>query len=193
MKRALLLGLVCTTWIAWIRPAHADVVSPPPTDCPAGSEGNTCHGGPYCRPLICATDADCSDGKVCKDTSLCVSTINCAGLLPPDADPSQFDTDKVDVACPNGNECTGGATCKSLKVCVASSTGTTGSSGTSTGGTSTGGASSGGEEIGGCSCGLVGRAGGVGAGALAILAAGASVLRRRQRDPRGSALRQRRA
>ncbi|MAC25779.1 MAG: hypothetical protein CMN31_29205 [Sandaracinus sp.] len=94
--------------------AHADVVGPPPDDCPAGSTPESCHGGPYCAPSRCETDADCADGTVCEARDLCLSTVSCAGLLPPDVDPAEFDRDAVSTDC---GSCEAG--CAPIAVCVA--------------------------------------------------------------------------
>ncbi len=156
--------------------ARADVVGPPPDDCPEGSEGATCHGGPFCRARGCMSDSDCDTGTTCKELPLCTGKIGCAGNIPPDADPNDFTQDKIEGPCPNGNECTAGSTCVKQKVCV----GDGGSSSSSSG------------SDGGCACGEArGAATGAGLGAVAF-GIGAVVLasaRRRQ----GRASRQRRA
>jgi len=51
----LLVGLV----VAW--PAWADVVMPPPTDCPEGTTPSTGHNGPFCRP---SPPESCPEGHV---------------------------------------------------------------------------------------------------------------------------------
>ena len=98
--------------------ALADVVGPPATGCLEGTEGATCHGGPFCRPLDCKTDADCGNGLVCKDKPQCIGSIICAGLLPPDANPNDYAQPSSDGACPNGDECVAPAACETRKVCV---------------------------------------------------------------------------
>ncbi|MDI3282700.1 hypothetical protein [Polyangium sp. 15x6] len=166
--------------LAFVTSARADVVGPPPDDCPEGTEGATCHGGPYCSPIECTSDAECGNGETCKAQPLCVSTIGCAGLLPPDASPMDFERTKIEALCPNGNECTQGATCKTQKVCVpaASSSGSLSSADGS-----------------GCGCRLA-PSGSFEAslGALALGLGAAAFARRRQRvDAASRASRQRRA
>ncbi len=66
-------------------PARADVVMPPPTDCPRGQVGVTSHGGPRCEKVApqdcptgwygqlggncalapCEKDADCGQDREC--------------------------------------------------------------------------------------------------------------------------------
>ena len=166
--------------LVFVTPARADVVGPPPDDCPEGTEGATCHGGPYCSPVECTSDAECGNGETCKDKPLCVSTISCAGLLPPDANPMDYERTKIESPCPTGNECTQGATCKTQKVCVpaASSSGSASSSDS------------------GCGCRLAPSAPHeTSLGALALGALGAATFARRRQRAEGAprASRQRRA
>ncbi|MDI1477416.1 hypothetical protein [Polyangium sp. y55x31] len=163
--------------LAYVTPARADVVGPPPDECPAGTEGASCHGGPYCRPIECTSDAECGRGETCKDTPLCVSTINCAGLLPPDASPTDYDRAKIEGSCPNGNECAADATCKTQKVCVPAAS------------------SSSADSDAGCGCRLAPSASfEASLGALALGLGVAAFARRRQRAGAASrASRQRRA
>ena len=186
MKRALIcLSIALATSLSV--PASADVVGPPPTSCPAGSTPSTCHGGPHCTPNLCGTDADCTGGTACKDVAYCVTTINCSGLLPPDADPSQFEKDAVDAAC---GACSGGQPCKTLKVCIAGGTSSSSSSGGTTSSSSSGGTTSsssgttetGAGESGGCSCDLAGGEGPLGAAFAAFAATAALAFARRRRE-----------
>ena len=168
--------------LSFASPARADVVGPPPDDCPVGTEGATCHGGPYCSPVECTSDMECGSGETCNDLPFCVSTILCAGLLPPDANLMDYERAKVEAPCPTANECTQGATCKTLKVCVPPESTSTSSSGSGSAGS--------------CGCRLAPSApleASFGALALAGLGA-ATALRRRQRGAEASrAARQRRA
>ncbi len=118
MKRffAVVLTSLATFTLAPV--ASADVVSPQPASCPEGGQPATCHGGPHCRLLVCATDSDCLEGRVCQDRSFCVGTINCAGLLPPDSDPTMYDVQTLENTCAAGDSCDAGAMCKAVKVCV---------------------------------------------------------------------------
>jgi len=171
--------------------ARADVVFPPPATCPDGTEPGTCHGGPHCRPLICATNTDCQGGAVCMDRPFCVHTISCAGKLPPDADPSMYDQQVAEAACPGNSACDAGATCSTLKVCVP--TAVSGSSSNGSGETSSSGGSTG-VLVGGCACRTAGAQ--PGAAELPLLAIGALGLglrARRRRDQRSFVSRQRRA
>jgi hypothetical protein len=75
--------------------ANADVVRPPPTNCPPGEVGVTSHGGPRCmkeapkdcptgwngvlggnctlRP--CTADDQCGDGQACVEHSVCLEPV----------------------------------------------------------------------------------------------------------------------
>lgn len=96
--------------------ARADVVSPPPTDCPDGTKGQSCHGGSFCQADTCTTDADCGSGKVCQARSLCAGTIGCGGFLPPDATPPHEPT--AGPVCSTSADCDSGKTCATQSVCV---------------------------------------------------------------------------
>jgi MYXO-CTERM domain-containing protein len=89
MKRICLAAIAALLLSA---PARADVVMPPPTDCPRGQVGVTSHGGPRCeieapkdcpngwdgalggtcilRP--CANDSECGEGKECVEHAVCL-------------------------------------------------------------------------------------------------------------------------
>lgn len=176
-------------------PARADVVPEPPMDCLDGTVGETCHGGPYCAPDTCTTDAECDAGKVCKDRDLCTATIDCGGMGGP------APTTEVTASC--GEACPAGDTCSVLKVCVTASSGTGGAGGATTsggaggstttggtGGASVGGAGGsgggGGDDVvvSGCSCRVPGAGTAVGAAGALLFALGLAGLggrRRRQR------------
>jgi hypothetical protein len=152
--------------------ARADVVGSPPDDCTEGTQGTTCHGGPYCQPRACTTDTDCDGGATCKELPLCTGTINCAGHIPSNANPHDYDQPKIEGACPNGNECTAGAVCQKQKVCV--------------GGTSDSGAHSS-ATAGGCACNKAGGSSASAALGAAAFGLGLSVvLRSRRRQGRAS-------
>jgi len=148
--------------------ARADVVGPPQEDCPAGTEGSSCHGGPYCRPVECLVDQDCNAGETCQDRPMCVSTIVCAGLLPPDANPMDYEQAKVEGSCPNGDECAAGATCKTKRLCISNASG----------GSSSG---AGGE---GCGCRVAGASDPSNVALLLGAASALALVRRRQRQRR---------
>lgn len=169
-----------TTALLAAPPARADVVPEPPIDCLDGTVGETCHGGPYCAPATCATDADCDAGEVCKDTDLCTATIDCGGIDGP------APTTEVTASC--GEACPAGDTCSLLKVCVTASSGTGGTGGTTTSGGPGGAGGSGGGGgndvvVSGCSCRVPGTGTAVGAAGALLFALGLAGLggRRRRR------------
>ncbi len=145
---ALIAGLLALGMTATAGTARADAVSPPPEDCMAGTTGDTCHGGIFCRPRDCTDGSQCDFGEVCEDRELCVGQIDCTGGWDPEAGP--FYSDTVEGSCAGGAACTSG-TCQTVKVCVPPAT-------SSGGGTASGGSSGGATEVDqGCGCRLVGR------------------------------------
>lgn len=85
--RTLLLAVLGLAGLLAPPDARADAVPGPPSDCPAGTQPATCHGGPHCLPTLCKTDADCGDLGPCRTQRMCVDTISCGGLRPSDAPP----------------------------------------------------------------------------------------------------------
>jgi hypothetical protein len=51
--------------------AEADVVSPPPTDCPPGTTAAVNHAGPHCLPTSCDDARQCPTGQICATQQLC--------------------------------------------------------------------------------------------------------------------------
>lgn len=86
---------------------RADAIEPPRTDCVEGSEGDSCHGGPYCRARGCTGPSDCRIGERCAARDLCALTFDCFWDTVP----------AVDGACGSAG-CAAGSTCTSLFVCV---------------------------------------------------------------------------
>ena len=129
MKRLVLLTFFITA-----APAYADVVDSAPDDCVEGTTPDTCHGGPHCVPNRCTSDAECDGDFVCEEREYCVGVINCAGMLGPGEDPSDYDRDVIEGEC--GGECSGA--CNVIRLCVPPLPSGEGGGGCSTGGTSTG-------------------------------------------------------
>lgn len=163
MQRFTFAGLVALVATLSMPVASADVVGEPPSDCPAYSSAQTCHGGPYCAPITCTSDADCNGVLTCQALPLCMDTIGCAGLLPPDASPDDFRSDQVLGACGDGTCSTG--MCETVSVCAPPGTDPANPDG--------GGGSSGG----GCAISLSAAPGGI---ALSAVAVGLLLLRRRR-------------
>lgn len=93
-------------------PAAADRIQGPPTDCPAGSRGESDHRGPYCTPIVCTADTDCP-GASCRDVMLCSEvTRGRAGR-------SDIETERTEVygTCEGGASCARG-TCNRIKACA---------------------------------------------------------------------------
>jgi MYXO-CTERM domain-containing protein len=164
------------------RAAMADAVGPPPSNCPDGTMGNSCHGGVYCQPDTCTKDSDCATGQTCASRSFCVAQVSCFNGFDPDAGPDY--EPNAEVACASAADCDDGAVCTLEEVCVTpGSGGSGGSSGTSSGSMVIGN---------GCSCETIGGSSAPTAITLLVLgAAGAGAVARRRRDQRAS--RQRRA
>jgi MYXO-CTERM domain-containing protein len=166
------LAITLSSAAAW-----ADAVPPPPSNCPDGTMGQSCHGGIYCQPNTCTKDTDCTAGQICEPRSFCISQVPCFNGFDPDAGPLY--EPNAEAACSSAADCDDGATCTPQEVCVSpSSTSSTGSS-------SSGGGS---VEIGnGCSCSTIGGSARPTAITLLVLsAAGAGALARRRRDQRAS-------
>ncbi len=174
MKRFLTVSFTSLALLTFTPVVMADVVNPEPLSCPEGGQPSTCHGGPHCRLLGCMTDTDCQDGLVCRDRSLCVGVVNCAGLLPPDADPSMYNTETVESVCSPDAACKVDETCKTLKVCVPAISSGSGSSSTGNPPDDMGADSS-------CSCRLDAATGRIGALALSFGTLVSLALRRRKR------------
>jgi MYXO-CTERM domain-containing protein len=51
--------------------AGADVVMPPPEDCPIGTVGTSSHGGPRCVPVYCPDAGGCPAGTFCQPHYYC--------------------------------------------------------------------------------------------------------------------------
>lgn len=172
-------GVAVLVAAMWSGDVRADAVGPGPAECPDGATPNSCHGAEYCDPVLCAGDAACMGGKVCRDVSLCVRKQSCFG-----GQGGGEDTEVKDVvkACTEGVTCAEGA-CETLKVCVDPGDPTSGgpTSGGGTAGSST--ASGGSDETGGtdkksgCDC----RSGGDAAPGLVLATLLGLVVRRRRR------------
>jgi hypothetical protein len=72
--------VVVSAWL-WFVPsaASADAIGPPPSDCPDGSEGRSCHGNAYCAVDGCISPAECAFGDGCVVRELCIETVPCFG------------------------------------------------------------------------------------------------------------------
>lgn len=107
--------------------ARADVVPPPPSDCPDGSTGQSSHIGPYCSPLLCDNDQQCLDGTTCRTLKLCIEVI----LVEDWWSDVTISIETVVASCENDVPCPRGE-CLSLQVCATEdSPGTDGSGNTS--------------------------------------------------------------
>jgi MYXO-CTERM domain-containing protein len=151
---ALAVGLL------WAASAQADVVRPPPQDCPVGSIGQTGHGGPYCAAARCSASAPCRTG-VCQQTKLCLLMRTMGGGRRIEPRPP---VETVTGSCAGNKKCSVGK-CESVRVCVPKATR----------------ARQGELTLAGCGC-TVGQAGVVGCplllGALVVVLA---LVRRRRR------------
>jgi hypothetical protein len=115
----LLLAAVLVVSTLWSSRALADVVMPPPDDCPEGTTPRTGHIGPYCQP---PPPAECPPGHAPK--------VNMARAYcePPPAEPCPtgsrwMSTSETDVYCQGGwacdvHQCAEGNTCKESSLCV---------------------------------------------------------------------------
>jgi len=172
------------------RAVRADAVRPEPRNCPDGSQGATGHAGPYCAPIPCTSDAECTAvraGWVCREVPLCVNQVTYT-----DWSGQRYTRDEVVGPCAADGSCTPPATCDTSKKCappIASGSGPTGSSGSSgaqSGAGGTGGAGgsagTGGQDtaVEGCSCAVPASRAATGFAAVLALAI-AAVARRASR------------
>ena len=162
------LGAALLSLTLAVAPARADAVAPPPTNCPDGTTGMSCHGGVYCQPTTCKTSADCTGGQVCEAQSVCLGQVTCGGGVEvPDGGAVTAPEVNVGDVCTTAADCDGGATCGTQSVCVTPSSST------------------------GCSCEAAGGGGGpLALSMLALVAGGAgAVARWRRKGQRASAQR----
>lgn len=106
-------------WALVASSARADVVGPDPSSCPAGGTPASCHGGPFCAVTECAGDADCTlNGTTCREVSVCIGKIGCAGLIGPGEDAAAYDRPTVESSCEQGASCGNGASCEKKRLCA---------------------------------------------------------------------------
>ena len=101
------------------RASRADVVMPPPDDCPEGTTPRTGHMGPYCQP---PPPAQCPPGH---EPRVNMAHAYCE---PPPAEPCPagsrwMSSSETDVYCQGGwacdaHQCAEGTTCKESALCV---------------------------------------------------------------------------
>jgi hypothetical protein len=110
--------LVLITLMVGVDLAAADVVSPPPTDCPPGTSAVTNHAGPHCLPAACDDGKPCPSAQVCAIQQLCLVErvfTNRTG---------DHHAEVVSGPCQRG-QCSEG-TCRSERVCMAEAVATGG-------------------------------------------------------------------
>ncbi|MGC4113998.1 MAG: hypothetical protein QM765_04930 [Myxococcales bacterium] len=90
---------------------RADVLGPPPTNCPAGAKGRTSHSGPHCVPATC--ENGCEAGFACKPTDLCIAQRQGATRV------GRYTFETVRGPCGANRTCAEG-TCETREVCVPS-------------------------------------------------------------------------
>lgn len=158
MKTTAVFMAAALVFVSLLAPVSvsADAVGPAPKDCPVGTEGESCHGGPFCDPDECTDDSKCKDGKKCQQLKYCVKQIDCAGGW----GKGPYYRNEVKGPCGANGACASGGTCTTLKVCLAGTVAGDGEAKTPSRG---------------CSCDV---AGGPGAG-LALLLLGLLLIRRR--------------
>lgn len=109
--------------------AYADVVMPPPKNCPVANVPMSSHCGPECRMMVCKTDKDCKlfsgaygKGKkkyVCRKIKACVSTFkraSCSGWSA--GAKKKYTYYRAHGLCQKSPKCAKGS-CQERKICVA--------------------------------------------------------------------------
>lgn len=117
-------------------PALADVVGPPPDECPRASTPSSSHSGPLCVPSNSCDPASGCDGGACVAIKQCIEKVACGGMMPPDAGPCTVDN--VVGECGSGDSCSVG-TCTERSICSTGSDGSSSTSGSN-------------DDDGGCGC-----------------------------------------
>lgn len=114
------VALVAAALVVLLAPARAraDAVPAPPSSCPTGGTPSTSHCGQTCRAVYCTADADCPQGRSCRELPLCIKTITCHSNWAIDGGVSYADT--VTATCANGRDCAADAPCKMVRVCSGS-------------------------------------------------------------------------
>ena len=90
--------------------ARADVVEPPPEDCPPGTYADSNHGGPHCAAGYCPDAGACPEDMPCQPTDFCVEETYVVTMS------GAFTLEAVVGACPDGQTCDAGV-CQRLDVC----------------------------------------------------------------------------
>ncbi|MGE0786932.1 MAG: MYXO-CTERM sorting domain-containing protein [Sandaracinaceae bacterium] len=106
---ACLLVIPCT--------AAADAIGPPPTTCPPGSTGISCHGPETCEVTGCTGDGDCAANETCAARGLCVEQHCCGGISCFIDGSAPAWVTHASAACTPGGPCAMGE-CQTLMVCV---------------------------------------------------------------------------
>ena len=92
--------------------ARGDAIPPPPTDCTAGTEGNSGHNCTYCSAKTCTGQSTCAADTTCQAVKRCVETVTCVNRS------GSWPAEHISGSCPSGACGTG--TCKTLQICMAS-------------------------------------------------------------------------
>ena len=102
--------LVALTLFAYSRAGWADMVQPPPENCPPGTHGASTHAGQYCMPRPCIGAGACGTGMTCGIRRLCVSERTYTNMT------GSGTVNAVEGACDDGL-CVRGE-CKAMRVCL---------------------------------------------------------------------------
>jgi hypothetical protein len=149
VSRAVVTFAVAIATVSVGPSVRADVVGPPPDECPDGSLGGSSHCGPYCSPDRCTGDDDCEGDTTCQEVPLCVEVLECMSNGGP------FTQEAVTDTCEGGGGCDDESTCQTLQVCAPPEVFTS-------------------VQRAGCGCAAPGR-GAAGGAALAVLLAAALI------------------
>jgi hypothetical protein len=111
-SRTGLLGVWLILVLATASPAAADVVGPPPDNCPNGSYPDSSHAGPTCWPTVCTSNNECTSGEVCVERALCIEPVQGWGRG------GQFTLDHAVTSCDGSGVCPPGASCMTNHRCM---------------------------------------------------------------------------
>src|SRR5512141_1015376 len=102
--------LLAFTLLARSGAARADMVQPPPENCPPGTHGASTHAGQYCQPRPCSETGACAAGTICSVGHLCVSERKYTNMT------GTGTVSAVEGSCEDG-VCLRGD-CRALRVCL---------------------------------------------------------------------------
>ncbi len=108
--------LLLASLLISVASARADVVMPPPAECPEGSRPMGDHLGSRCEPTTCETAANCAvygaRAWECADTGLCIQIFDARDRT------GQYRLERAVGACASDGDCSDGSACEVRARCL---------------------------------------------------------------------------